>query len=140
VTRASSGEPAKRSSAEEAAALRAKAESEPNPRLKRRFLAVAGLLDGLSLSEAARRAGTQRHTLRGWWRRYAESGVASLTDRVRPGRPSQLDDRQKAELLRLVRRDGLEGDAPAVRRLLADRFGVAYSLSGVRKLLRGLKA
>ena len=128
------------SGSSEARLLRTAAETELNPRLKRRLIGVAGLLDGLSLSEAARRFGLQRHSLRSWYRRYRHGGLPALMDRARPGRPSRLDDRQKAELLRAVRAEGLAGDVAAVQRLIAERFGVAYSLSGTRKLLQALGA
>ena len=71
--------------------------------------------------------------------------MEGLRDRPRPGRPCALDDGQQATLKALVLRGpslGRDGcvawRARDLRGLVERRFGVRYSESGVRRLLRGL--
>src|SRR4051794_41883803 len=52
----------------------------------RRMLALALGLEGASREEAARAAGMDRQTLRGWVHRYNEEGLAGLRDRPPAGR------------------------------------------------------
>ena len=94
---------------------------------------------------AARAAGMDRQTLRDWVHRYNAAGVEGLRDRPRPGRPCALNEGRQAALKALILRGPkLERDgcvawrARDLRELVERRFGVRYSESGVRLLLRGL--
>src|SRR4051794_24864019 len=114
-------------------------------RAARRMLALALVLEGGSRAEAARAAGMDRQTLRDWVHRYNAEGVEGLRDRPRPGRPCALDEGQQAALKAMVLRGpdlGRDGcvawRARDLRGLAERRFGVRYSESGVRRLLRGL--
>ena len=127
------------------AELRALARRERDGRVSGRLLALANALDGMSRDAAARAAGMDRQTLRDWVRRYNAAGVAGLRDRPRAGRPCRLDEGRQATLKALVLRGPkLERDgcvawrARDLRELVERRFGVRYSESGVRRLLRGL--
>src|SRR6476619_4642961 len=127
------------------AELRALARRERDGRVSARLLALANALDGMSRGEAARAAGMDRQTLRDWVHRYNAEGVEGLRDRPRPGRPCALDEGQQAALKGLILRGPrLERDgcvawrARDLRELAERRFGVRYSESGVRRLLRGL--
>ena len=127
------------------AELRALARRERDGRVSARLLALANALDGMSREEAARAAGMDRQTLRDWVHRYNAEGVAGLRDRPRPGRPCALDEGRQAALKGLILRGPrLERDgcvawrARDLRELVERRFGVRYSESGVRRLLRGL--
>ena len=111
----------------------------------RRMLALALVLEGRSRAEAARAAGMDRQTLRDWVHRYNAEGIEGLRDRPRPGRPCALDEGRQAALKGLILRGPrLERDgcvawrARDLRELVERRFGVRYSESGVRRLLRGL--
>jgi transposase len=68
----------------------------------RRLLALALVLDGHSRTEAARRSGMDRQTLRDWVHRYNAEGVEGLKSRSSPGRAPALSELQRAELLDLV--------------------------------------
>ena len=114
-------------------------------RAARRMLALALVLEGASREEAARAAGMDRQTLRDWVHRYNAEGVEGLRDRPRPGRPCGLDEGRQAALKALILRGPkLERDgcvawrARDLRELVERRFGVRYSESGGRRLLRGL--
>jgi transposase len=127
------------------AELRALARRERNGRAGARLLALANALDGMGRDAAARAAGMDRQTLRDWVRRYDAAGVEGLRDRPRPGRPCALDEgRQAALKALLLRGPKLERDgcvawrARDLRELVERRFGIRYSESGVRRVLRGL--
>ena len=127
------------------AELRAMARRERDGRVSSRLLALANASDGMSRDEAARAAGMDRQTLRDWVHRYNAEGIEGLRDRPRPGRPCALDEGRQAALKGLILRGPkLERDgcvawrARDLRELVERRFGVRYSESGVRRLLRGL--
>ena len=127
------------------AELRRLARRERDGRVSARLLALANALDGLPREEAARLAGMTGQTLGGWVHRYNAEGVEGLRDRPRTGRPCALDEGQQAALKGLILRGPrLERDgcvawrARDLRELVERRFGVRYSESGVRRLLRGL--
>jgi transposase len=127
------------------AELRAMARRERDGRVSARLLALANALDGMSREAAARAAGMDRQTLRDWAHRYNAEGVEGLRDRPRRGRPCALDEGRQAALKALVlkgpklERDGcVAWRARDLRQLVERRFGVGYSESGLRRLLRGL--
>jgi transposase len=127
------------------AELRALARRERDGRAGARLLALADALDGMSRDQAARAAGMDRQTLRDWVHRYDAAGVEGLRDRPRPGRPCALDEGRQAALKALILRGPkLERDgcvawrARDLRELVERRFGIRYSESGVRRVLRGL--
>src|SRR6185369_16214118 len=125
--------------------LRREAARCRDARAARRMLALALVLEGSSREDAARAAGMDRQTLRDWVHRYNAEGIEGLRDRPRPGRPCGLDEGRQAALKALILRGPrLERDgcvawrARDLRGLVERRFGVRYSESGVRRLLRGL--
>src|SRR5256885_16629905 len=63
----------------------------------RRMLALALGLEGASREEAARAAGMDRQTLRGWGHRYNAEGPARPRDRPRSGRKPRPTPEQGAE-------------------------------------------
>lgn len=126
-------------------ALRALARRERDGRVCSRLLALANALDGMSRAAAARLAGMDRQALRDWVHRYNAQGVEGLKDRPRRGRPPRLDEGQQAALKALVLRGPkLERDGCVAWRLrdlcalVARRFEVAYSETGMLRLLKGL--
>src|SRR3954451_9146494 len=68
----------------------------------RRMLAL--VLEGASRAEAARAAGMDRQTLRGWVHRYDEEGLGGLRAGPRSGRRPRLSPEQEAELAAAVER------------------------------------
>ncbi len=84
-------------------------------------------------------------TLGDWVHRYNEEDVAGLKDRPRSGRPPRLGEGQQATLKALVLRGPkLNRDGCAAWRirdlccLVERRFAVAYSETGMLRLLKGL--
>lgn len=126
--------------------LRRLAKLESDARVSRRLLALANALDGMDRATAARSAGMDRQTLRDWVIRYNEAGVEALFDDWGDGRPCRLNEIQLAELKVIV----LAGPNPKtdtisawrVRdlcRIVEERFGVCYHLSGLTRLLHTLE-
>ena len=67
-----------------AQALRLMARTTPSLRASLRMRAVAHMLAGASLAEAAARAHVRPRTLLNWIARYNAEGVGGLADRSRP--------------------------------------------------------
>ena len=125
--------------------LRRLARRERNGRVVSRLLALAHALEGMDRGEAARLAGMDRQTLRDWVIRFNAEGVEGLRDRPKSGRPTWLDEGQLASLRALVlrgpdpERDGVSSwRAKDLCRIVAERFGVAYSENGMLRLLHDL--
>src|SRR3954470_5055245 len=111
----------------------------------RRMLALALVLEGASREEAARAAGMDRQTLRGWVHRDNEEGLAGLRDRPRSGRRPRLSPEQEAELAAAVERgpdpdrDGVvRWRRVALKALLEARFAVRLHERTVGEVLRRL--
>ncbi len=128
-----------------AAELRRLAAATKNASQSRRLLSLAGVLDGMNRTEAARIGGMDRQTLRDWVHRYNEGGVAGLRSRTSPGRAPLLTAEQKAELRALVvagpdpERDGVvRWRCADLRAEVARRFGVAVHESTVADWLHQL--
>jgi len=128
-----------------AAELRHAAARSRDADAARRMLAIALVLEGRSRKEAAESCGMDRQTLRDWVIRYNESGLAGLSDRVPPGPAFRLAPEQMAELAAIVE----AGPDLAVdhvvrwrrvdlRRVIAERWGVAFHERTIGKLLHRL--
>lgn len=125
--------------------LRVLAAQSDDARVARRLLALANALDGMERAEAAALAGMERQALRDVVVRYNAEGVAGLQDRHRSGRPPKLTDGQMASLKAEIlvgpdpERDGRSRyRVTDIRALVADRYGVHYSKSGMLGVLHAL--
>src|SRR3954469_9464996 len=125
--------------------LRREARRCRDARAARRMLALALVLEGASREEAARAAGMDRQTLRGWVHRYDAEGLPGLRDRRRSGRKPRLTPEQEAELATAVDqgpdpdRDGVvRWRRVALRALMEARFAVRLHERSVGKVLRRL--
>ena len=111
----------------------------------RRLLSLAGVLDGMNRTDAARIGGMDRQTLRDWVHRFNELGPNGLKDTRFKGHPPRLSPEQLAELVHLVEagpdraRDGVvRWRRVDLQRVVVERFGVAYHERTVGKILHGL--
>ena len=111
----------------------------------RRLLALAMVLEGSCREDAARQAGMDRQTLRGWVHRYNEIGVDGLRSRRAPGPAPKLTAAQMQEFRALV----VAGPDPAVHHVVrwrcvdlrdevVRRFGVTVQERAIGKWLRKL--
>lgn len=108
-----------------------------------RLVVALNYKHGLTQTEIAEQYGVTRKTVYNWLERIENRPLAeAIRDDDRPGRPSKLSSDQQRRL------DGLLQDSPGdhgyeddrwrptvVRQLVADEFGVEYSVAHVRRLL-----
>lgn len=111
---------------------------------KRRLQGAKLLARGVSKSEVARQLGVSRQTVATWEQRLAEGGKEVLK-RGELGRPRQLDPQQERELGKIIMAGALAAGfstelwtAPRIGKLIAQRFGVEYSVGHLWHLLRRL--
>ena len=123
--------------------LRALARTSRDAKQARRLMALAGVADGLSRTEAALIGLMDRQTLRDWVHRFNEQGPEGLIDRKSTGPKSKLTAGQLATLKEIVAA-GPDPEIDGVVRwrcadlvkLVKARFGVGYHESSIGKLLR----
>ncbi len=125
--------------------LRAAAAKSRDGAKVRRLLALALIIEGHSRTEAAKRSGMERQTLRDWVHRYNRDGLDGLTSGHGPGQPPLLTAKQMAELKALV----IEGPDPEkqgvvrwrcadLRAEIARRYTVDVAERTIGKWLRKL--
>ena len=111
----------------------------------RRLMALAGVADGLSRTNAAAIGLMDRQTLRDWVHRFNEQGPEGLIDRKSTGPKSKLTAQQRATLKEIVTA-GPDPEIDGVVRwrcadlvkLVKARFGADYHESSIGKMLRSL--
>src|SRR6476646_5289000 len=119
--------------------LRRRARRERDGRVSARLIALANALEGMDRASAARLAGMDRQTLRDWVHRYNAEGIAGLSNRPLPGRAPKLTEGQMASLKAIVLRGpDLAVDGVARWRVVAERWDVSYSETGMLRLLWSL--
>ena len=113
-----------------------------NQKHGRRLRAVAMILRGNRRKNVARAQGIDVQTLRDWVIRYNENGVDGLRDRPRGGSTCRLSPDQQSELVVIVEAQPDPQKNPLSRwrlkdlqTLILEKFGLSYSLEGVRRLL-----
>lgn len=126
--------------------LRRLARRERDGRVSARLLGIANALAGLPRGDAARLAGLDIKTLQRWIGRFNAEGVEGLADRLRSGRRCSLGDGPQASLRALVlrgpdpERDGVAAwRIVDLCRLVEERYGVVYSVSGMLRLVKSLE-
>ena len=128
-----------------AAELRRLAATTRNANQSRRLLSLAGVLDGMSRTDAARIGGMDRQTLRDWVHRFNAQGPEGLLDGWSKGPEPRLSAKQRAEIAELVETGPDRVVHGVVRwrrinlqRVILDSFGVAYHERTIGKLLKTL--
>jgi transposase len=114
--------------------------------LERRRHRAMRLLDArLMPVEVARRVGVDRRSVRRWKAAVRKHGTAALQAKPAPGRPPRLSARDQARLERhLLKGAQAAGFAsglwtcPRVADLIRNRFGIAYHVRHVPRVLRSL--
>lgn len=111
---------------------------------RRRMRAGRMLGGGVTQAEVARRVSVTRTTVSQWNAQLQDGGLGALKSRRR-GRPAGLQEAQRRELLRALKRGALaEGFAtelwtlPRVGELIKRRFARSYSESQVWRILVAL--
>jgi transposase len=126
-----------------AAELRRLAASSRHANQSRRLLSLAGVLDGMNRTEAARIGGMDRQTLRDWVHRFNEFGPDGLKDHWANGSTPRLSPAQLAELATIVETGPDRAVHGVVRwrridlkTVVEERFGVVYHERTIGKLLK----
>lgn len=125
--------------------LRALARRSKDVNQSRRLLSLAAVRDGRERGEAARIGGMDRQTLRDWVHRFNAAGPDGLFDKWTSGPKPRLSPDQLAEFAGIVE-TGPDRKVDGVVRwrrvdlkgVIAERFGVAYHVRHVGKLLKKL--
>lgn len=118
---------------------------KPSALERRRRRAIQLLEQGFQPVEVARQLGVDRRSVRRWKAAYRRRGENGIRARPAPGRPPALDAKAKARLERLLLKGaeaaGFATDlwtCPRVAELIVERFGVAYHVDHIGRLLRGM--
>src|SRR5215204_1059940 len=90
-------------------------------RTMKRALGLLALDKGVTLSAVATHQGVTIQTVGHWRDRYAAKGLAGLKDGPRPGRPSVIDGRQRAQVTALACSEAPAGHSQWSLRLLAEK-------------------
>lgn len=111
----------------------------------RRLLSLAGVLDGMNRTDAARIGGMDRQTLRDWVHRFNQFGPGGLLDRHAGGVEPRLSAERKVELAALAEAGPNRETDGVVRwrrvdlqRVIKERFGIDYHERYVGTILRQL--
>jgi transposase len=127
------------------AELRALARRAKHVNQSRRLLSLAAVRDGMDRASAARIGGMDRQTLRDWVHRFNAAGPDGLVDTRTEGPKPRLSAAQLAEFAALVEagpdreKDGVvRWRRVDLKRVIAERFGVAFHERYVGKLLKKL--
>ena len=125
--------------------LRAQARRSKDVNQSRRLLSLAAVRDGMDRGPAAKIGGMDRQTLRDWVHRFNVAGPDGLLDNWTEGPKPRLSIEQVAELAAIVEA-GPDREIDGVvrwrrvdlKRVIAERFGVAFHERYVGKLLKKL--
>ncbi len=106
--------------------------------VEQRYRAVIEVLDGMSVTDVARRNGVSRQTLHTWLRRYAEGGMAALADKSSKPEscPHQMAPVMEARVVELRRAHPRWGPRSIRTQLAKEGFPVPGRSSIYRTLVR----
>ena len=129
----------------DARGLRAEARKSKDAGQARRLLALAAIYDGSSRTEAAEIGGVTLQIVRDWVIKFNAHGPDSLIDGKAPGKPSRLNDAQRAALVAVVERGPIPAIDGVVRWRLIDlcqwvwdEFRVVISKQTMSRELRAM--
>ena len=125
--------------------LRALARRSKDVNQRRLLLSLAAVRDGMDRGSAAKIGGMDRQTSRDWVHRFNASGPQGLIDNWTEGPKPRLSEQQLTQFAQIVEAGPDRGEDGVVRwrridlkRVIAERFGVAFHERYVGKLLKKL--
>lgn len=121
-------------------ALRDRLDEVESAKAAKRLMVALAYLDGESVSKLGDRYGIPASTLYYWLDRFEERSLDdAIEDQKRPGRPSKLDDDERAAFEATLRNpphdvgyDPDEWTPELAQRHLEEEFDVTYSLGHIR--------
>ncbi len=113
---------------------------ELDARVRIRLLALWHLQEGKTPREVGAMLKVHEKTVLRWLRRFRASGIAGLAEQPGRGAKRRLGVEQEPELKALIdraqaQRSGGSLTGEEIRSLVAEQFGVTYSLNGLYNLL-----
>ena len=121
------------------------ARREPRAAQRDRYRAVLMALDGQGAPAIARTLARSRRHVQDWVYAYRDGGIDGLAPKPRPGRPTKLPREREAEFRARLDAGPTASDGGVctlrgrdVVRILAEEFGVGYTLDGAYDLLHRL--
>jgi len=106
-----------------------------------RLRAVRLALDGLETEQVCDKLDRSRTFVQTWAYAYRDGGIEAIRPTPRPGRPPKLSIQQQRQFIERFKQGPGQDDAVCTlrgkdgQRILAEHYGVNYSLRGVYELL-----
>lgn len=115
-------------------------DSQPDARLKARFIALLMLAEGVEPHKVSSILGYSLKSINNWFRQYLTKGIASLNSFQYKPKQSFLSPEQTDEIITWVKENN-PGKIIEVQRFIIDQFKIKYSHEAVRKIMKknGLK-
>lgn len=117
--------------------VEARIKKESNARVLKRLFFIRGLMQGDTLVLAAKNVGVSRGLGYVWLDRWNRDGPGGLVPRFDGGRPAKLSKEDKRRLVTLLRERN-DWTLLEIKELIRDEFGVEYSESRLRDVLKSL--
>lgn len=124
--------------AQDADRLRELVRKERNAKQRDRYRAVLLALEGQTEPEIRTRTDRSRGFIQRWVYAYRDGGIAAIAAKKPPGQPPKLAAEAHGRLQELLDEPGAPRRGRDVQQLLADEFGVTYSVRGALLLLHRL--
>jgi len=111
----------------------------------KRYQAMYAYFSGMTLTEVSRVYMINRTTLSEWYKRYKSEGLEGLKDRKIEGRPSRLNEEERAKLKEMIlkRTPAEEGfranynwTAKLIGKYIKREYGLSYSIRGITGMLK----
>lgn len=109
-------------------------DSQPDARLKVRFIALLMLAEGVELHTTASVVGKSIKTIENWFYQYITKGIVSLNSFQYNPKQSFLSPEQTEEIVAWVKTNN-PGKIKEIQEFISDHFKIHYSHDAVRKIL-----
>jgi transposase len=121
----------------DASELRAHAMREPNPRKRKRLIALACMAEGLSLNDAAVESGISDRTITTTVLRFQHGGLGAICPRKhRPTGRRPLLGPKELEVVAAMIRATPQSTTEQLCAEIESRFGIRYTLPGLKNMLK----
>jgi len=109
---------------------------ETDVRVLERLYFIRFQYKGMSVQEASDFVGVTKATGYNWLKLWNEGGYEALIPKFAGGKPSKLSEKELKELKNMLQ-DG-QFTTKEVHDLIKEKFGVDYSLSQIRRILKSM--